>query len=185
MQMILHKDYLLASGRSYHEAMNVLPDRLTGELGWGLAVLFRGYVKAADAVTDGVPGGHRGYQVLSAAVRDEPSSQAVLAARLGIDRTVLTYLLDDLVLVGLVERRQDPGDRRTRLVVSTEHGRTVLDELDERFARAEQHLLGCLPADEQAAFRASVAQLATHVNSMDPVATGFDTVVDIGSRIQS
>jgi DNA-binding MarR family transcriptional regulator len=164
--------------------MSVLPDRLAGEFGWGLAVLFRGYVKAADAVTDGLPGGHRGYQVLSAAARDEPGSQAVLAARLGIDRTVLTYLLDDLVMVGLVERRPDPADRRTRLVVATEHGRTVLADLDERFARAEQHLLGCLPADEQAAFRALLARLATHVNSLDPVAAACDAVVDIGSRTQ-
>jgi MarR family transcriptional regulator, transcriptional regulator for hemolysin len=56
---------------------------------------------------------------------DEPCSQAALAARLGIDRTVMTYLLDDLVTAGLVERRQDPGDRRTRSVAATEHGRAI------------------------------------------------------------
>jgi hypothetical protein len=47
--------------------MSVMTERLAEELGWGLAVVFRGYVKAADAVTEGLPGGHRGYQVLSAA----------------------------------------------------------------------------------------------------------------------
>src|SRR6201997_814109 len=154
--------------------MNVRTDRLTGELGWGLAVVFRGYVKAADAVTEGLPGGHRGYQVLSAAVRDEPGSQAALAARLGIDRTVMTYLLDDLAKAGLVERRQDPGDRRTRLVVATDQGKTVLADLDERFARAEQHILGGLSPADQAAFRALLATLATHVNCLDPVATTCD-----------
>jgi|GEM_PF-5533223 hypothetical protein len=46
------------------------------------------------------------------------------------------------------------------------------------FARAEQHLLGCLPADERAAFPALLARLATHVNSLDPVATACDAVVD-------
>ena len=130
--------------------MSVMTDRLAGELGWGLAVVFRGYVKAADAVTEGLPGGHRGYQVLSAAARDEPGSQAALATRLGIDRTVMTYLLDDLVKADLVERRQDPGDRRTRLVVATDHGRTVLDDLDKRFTRAEQHILGGLSPEDQA-----------------------------------
>jgi DNA-binding MarR family transcriptional regulator len=164
--------------------MSAMTDRLAGELGWGLAVVFRGYVKAADAVTEGLPGGHRGYQVLSAAARDEPGSQAALATRLGIDRTVMTYLLDDLAKADLVERRQDPFDRRTRLVVATDHGRTVLDDLDKRFARAEQHILGGLSPEDQAAFRALLATLATHVNSLDPVATACDAVVDIGTRAQ-
>ena len=31
--------------------MTVTPDRLAGDLGWGLAVTFRAYVKAADAAT--------------------------------------------------------------------------------------------------------------------------------------
>jgi DNA-binding MarR family transcriptional regulator len=162
--------------------MSALTDRLAGELGWGLAVVFRGYVKAADAVTSGLPGGHRGYQVLSAAVRDEPGSQAALAARLGIDRTVMTYLLDDLVGAGLVERRPDPCDRRARLVVATDHGRTILADLDKRFARAEQHILGGLSPEDQAAFRGLLATLAAHVNSMDPVTDACDAVEDITAR---
>ena len=170
---------------AYNSEMNTRTDRLAGELGWGLAVVFRGYVKAADAVTDGLPGGHRGYQVLSAAARDEPDSQAALAARLGIDRTVMTYLLDDLAAADLVERRQDPNDRRTRLVVATNHGRTVLDELDKRFARAEQHILGSLSPEDQAAFRAMLGTLATHMNSLDPVATACEAVIDIGARTQT
>jgi DNA-binding MarR family transcriptional regulator len=157
-------------------------DRLAGDLGWGLAVLFRGYVKATDAVTEGLPGGHRGYQVLSAAARDEPGSQAALAARLGIDRTVMTYLLDDLVSAGLVERRQDPCDRRTRLVVATDHGRTVLADLDARFALAEQHILAGLPRQDQETFRGLLAVLAKHVNDPDPVANACDAVAEIGAR---
>src|SRR6202046_5973915 len=78
-------------------------DRLADAPGWGLAGVFRAYVKAADAVTDGIPGGHRGYQVLVAAARDEPGSQAALAQRLGMDRTVMTYLLDDLEAAALGE----------------------------------------------------------------------------------
>jgi DNA-binding MarR family transcriptional regulator len=164
--------------------MSVTTERLAGELGWGLAVVFRGYVKAADAVTEGLPGGHRGYQVLSAAALDEPGSQAALAGRLGIDRTVMTYLLDDLAEAGLVERRQDPCDRRTRLVVATDHGRSVLADLDKRFARAEQHLLGGLAPEDQAAFRHLLSRLAAHVNCLDPVATACDAVADIGARSQ-
>jgi DNA-binding MarR family transcriptional regulator len=162
--------------------MSVTTERLAGELGWGLAVVFRGYVKAADAITEGLPGGHRGYQVLSAAALDEPGSQAALAGRLGIDRTVMTYLLDDLVEAGLVERRQDPCDRRTRLVVATDHGRNVLADLDRRFARAEQHMLAGLAPGDQIAFRHLLTRLATHVNCLDPVATACDAVADISTR---
>ena len=160
--------------------------RLADDLGWGLAVVFRAYVKAADAVTDavtdGVPGGHRGYQVLCAAARDEPGSQAAMAQRLGIDRTVMTYLLDDLEGAGLVERRPDPADRRSRRVAATPHGCEVLEDLDARFARAEQHLLAGLEPGDQAAFRKLLGVLAARVNDLDPVATACDAVTEISAR---
>jgi DNA-binding MarR family transcriptional regulator len=156
--------------------------RLAADLGWGLAVVFRAYVKAADTATEGVPGGHRGYQVLCAAARDEPGSQAAMAQRLGIDRTVMTYLLDDLEGAGLVERQPDPADRRSRRVAATARGRAVLEDLDARFARAEQHLLAGLDAAQQAAFRTLLGDLATHVNDLDPVATACDAVEDISVR---
>ena len=156
--------------------------RLAADLGWGLAVVFRAYVKAADAVTEGVPGGHRGYQVLCAAARDEPGSQAAMAQRLGIDRTVMTYLLDDLEGAGLVERQPDPADRRSRRVAATARGRAALDDLDARFARAEQHLLGALGPEDQTVFRKLVGELAAHVNDLDPVATACDAVEDITAR---
>jgi DNA-binding MarR family transcriptional regulator len=160
----------------------VTADRLADDLGWGLAVVFRAYVKAADAATEGVPGGHRGYQVLCAAARDEPGSQAAMAQRLGIDRTVMTYLLDDLEGAGLVERQPDPSDRRSRRVVATAHGREVLAELDARFARAEQHLLAGLAPAEQAAFRKLLGVLAGHANDLDPVLTACDAVEEITGR---
>src|ERR1700728_3797690 len=162
--------------------MTVTPDRLAGDLGWGLAVVFRAYVKAADAATEGMPGGHRGSQVLCAPARDEPGSQAAMAQRLGIDRTVMTYLLDDLAAARLVERQSDPGDRRSRRVVATAHGREVLANLDAHSARAEQHLLAGLTADEQAAFRALLASLAAHANDLDPVLTACEAVEDLTAR---
>ena len=157
-------------------------DRLADDLGWGLAVVFRAYVKAADAVTEGIPGGHRGYQVLCAAARDEPGSQAAMAGRLGIDRTVMTYLLDDLEAAALVARHPDPSDRRSRRVAATAHGREVLADREARFAQAERHLLSGLAPDDQTAFRALLRTLATHANALDPVATACDAIGDIRTR---
>src|ERR1700680_3700031 len=42
-------------------------DALADDLGWGLGMLFRAYVRAARAALTDLPGGPRGYQVLSAA----------------------------------------------------------------------------------------------------------------------
>ena len=69
---------------------------LSSDLGWALGVLSRFYVKAVAATFAEVPGGARGYQVLAAAARDEHGSQLALAQHLGVDRTVMTYLLDSL-----------------------------------------------------------------------------------------
>jgi MarR family transcriptional regulator for hemolysin len=49
-----------------------------------------------------------------------------LAQHLGIDRTAMTYLLDDLETAGLIERRPGPADWRARRVVATEHASETL-----------------------------------------------------------
>ena len=72
---------------------------LAGDLGWGLGVVLRAYAKAAFTAVADLPGGPRGYQILSAAAQGAVSSQLALAQHLGVDRTVMTYLLDDLAEV--------------------------------------------------------------------------------------
>lgn len=119
-------------------------------LGWSLTVLLREWSARVEEVSRDLPHGVRGYQVLSAVVHEAPPTQAALAGRLGIDRTVMTYLLDKFEGCGLVERRQDPADRRARRIVPTDHGRRVLADLDARVAQAEDELLsGLVPEDRQ------------------------------------
>src|SRR3954451_13415942 len=48
---------------------------------------------------------------------------SVLAERSGLKRQALTQIVDDLVRLGRVDRRQDPEDRRAKLVVYTDKGR--------------------------------------------------------------
>ena len=86
-------------------------------------------------------------------IRGDHPSQLVLAGRLGIDRTVMTYLIDDLVTAGLVERQLNPSDRRQRKIVATEHGLQTMAELDRRVREAEEELLGALDSSEREAFR--------------------------------
>ena len=142
---------------------------LNDDLGWALGVVFRSYAKAATAAFAELPVGSRGYQVLTAACLGEPGSQLELAHHLGVDRTVMTYLLDDLEAAGLIERRPDPADRRARRVVVTPRGRDRLGDLGRRLRAAEEHVLAGLGTDDdRQAFRALLQQLATHADAQDP-----------------
>lgn len=154
---------------------------LDADLGWTLGVVFRAYVKATNAAIGDMPGGHRGYQVLAAATRDQPESQSALCQQLGIDRTVMTYLLDDLERADLVVRKPAPTDRRTRHVVATENGRTRLADLDRQLAHAETHVLGSLSKAEQESLKSLLTRLASHVNALDPVDSTCAVVEDIAA----
>jgi DNA-binding MarR family transcriptional regulator len=155
---------------------------LDGDLGWALGVVFRAYVKATERAVGDLPGGHRGYQILTAAVEEQPESQSALCQRLGIDRTVMTYLLDDLERADLVARRPAPNDRRTRLVVATGTGRTRLADLDRRLAHAEAHVLSGLEAADRTQLKSLLGRLAAHANSLDPVRDACAVVEDLATN---
>jgi DNA-binding MarR family transcriptional regulator len=149
------------------------------DLGFALGVVFRSYIKAANAVIGKIPGGPRGYQVLAAAVSDEAGSQASLAQRLGVDRTVMTYLLDDLEKKGLVKRRPDPSDRRNRHIVATRRGSEQLCDSQRQLRLAEDRILSGLSAEDAGAFRDLLRQLAARLNRLDPVEHACQVVTDL------
>lgn len=147
---------------------------LADDLGWGLGTVFRAYVTAAHAAVADLPGGPRGYQVLAVAAHGTVGSQLALAQHLGVDRTVMTYLLDDLEAAGLIERRPDPADRRARRIVATRQGTKLLAALDDRLQTAEAHLLTPLDPKARESFRAQVRVLATHIDALDPLESPCD-----------
>jgi DNA-binding MarR family transcriptional regulator len=150
---------------------------LDADLGWALGVVFRAYLKISNAMLCDVPGGPRGYQVLAAAAGDQPGTQLALAHQLGVDRTVMTYLLDDLERAGLVERRPDPADRRARRVVATDRGDKLLAEVTERLRQAEERVLAPLEDGDRKSFRLLLQRLATQAEALDP-APGACAVVE-------
>jgi DNA-binding MarR family transcriptional regulator len=139
------------------------------DLGWALGVVFRRYAKAAAAALEDVPGGPRGYQVLATTNSEGPKRQLDLAAQLGVDRTVMTYLLDDLEKAGLVQRQADPADRRARLIVPTKQSITTLCDLERRLSAAEAEILGSLDEDERSSFRCLLQRVAVKANAVDPI----------------
>ncbi|MCC2336406.1 MarR family winged helix-turn-helix transcriptional regulator [Cellulomonas wangsupingiae] len=143
--------------------------RAGDDLGWQLGTLLARWRTAVGDVLDDIPAGPRGYHLLRV-VADTPTppTQAALAGHLGIDRTVMTYLLDDLCAAELVERCPDPADRRVRRITATALGRTALADVEDRIAAAEATVLGALTADEQDALRALLAR------ATGPAASGED-----------
>lgn len=123
------------------------------DFGWILGVLLRTY---RDRITEAIgdfPLGPRGYQTLREVTRGQQPSQLALANHLGIDRTVMTYVIDKLEEAGLVERQPNPGDRRQRRIVATPQGREAIATLCLQATEAENAVLGALGPDERAEVR--------------------------------
>jgi MarR family transcriptional regulator, transcriptional regulator for hemolysin len=139
-----------------------------GDLGWHLGMVLRGYQLRLEGAVDGMPGGVRGYQVLSTVVHRDPPNQQALAAHLVIDRTVLTYLLDEMVAAGVVERVPAPSDRRSRRILATDQGRSLLATYEERVAAAETELLAGLQDSEAATLASLISMLAMEIHRAQP-----------------
>lgn len=86
--------------------------------------------------------------VLTVVAAGRPPSQLEAASRLGIDRTSMVALLDELERKGLAARQADPSDRRRNVVVLTDAGREVLAAGSQATDEVEAAFLAPLaPAD--------------------------------------
>lgn len=162
---------VVQAGRADGQAM------LDHDLGFILGAVLRSYVKATGLVVDQIPGGARGYQAVSAATDGAVESQRSLAQRLGVDRTVMTYLLDDLEEAGLVTRRPDPADRRNRHVLATDQGRQLAQATERRLRQVEDQVLDALSPGEQVMLRELLRRVADRWLAADPLDGDACTVV--------
>ena len=148
-------------------------------LGWSIGVLFRSWQEGAAKALAGLPHGARGFQILATVAHEEPPTQASLAAHLGIDRTVLTYVLDDLVEHGVLERTVDPADRRVRRLAATRTGRELLADLERRVAEAERELLAGLSDAEQEQLRTALYRTASQIHGAAPGHDACSVVAEV------
>jgi DNA-binding MarR family transcriptional regulator len=144
------------------------PASIEAELGWAVGTVARNYLRVASEALADVPGGPKGYLVLSALGTGQPNTQVALAQHLGVDRTMMTYLLDDLEEAGLVERRPDPADRRARRVSLTDGGLARLAEFMCNLHNAEDEMLEALEPAERTQLRDLLRRLATAMAPVNP-----------------
>ena len=107
----------------------------TCDFGWSVGVLNKAYAEAVAPILDRIPRGVRGYQTLYAAATYDLPTQLALADYLIIDKSVMPYVVDDLVAAGLVRREPLPSDRRAITIVLTDRGTAVAAEATEALNR--------------------------------------------------
>jgi DNA-binding MarR family transcriptional regulator len=82
-----------------------------------------------------------------------------LAERLACVKSNVTQLVDRLEADGLVLRAADPGDRRSRLAVLTESGRSAFQKGMQIQQQCEREIFGALSSDEAASLQTLLAKL--------------------------
>jgi MarR family transcriptional regulator for hemolysin len=160
------------------EAPGIVPVADTS-LGWAIGVVFRAWQQGVAAALDELPHGPRGHQILVYVSRGDLPTQASVAAHLGIDRTVLTYVLDDLVAAGVIQRQTDSTDRRVRRLAMTSAGVERLVDLDRRVSAAEQAIFAGLSPEEERSLRSALHHAATAIQPDDPERDTCSVVADI------
>lgn len=83
-----------------------------------------------------------------AAQHPKPSLPSLLAGSIGITRSGMTDLLDQLEKKGWIERGRDPENRRTVKIRLTEQGLSVVRQARVHFRSVCHELLGELDSDE-------------------------------------
>lgn len=91
---------------------------------------------------------------------NEPMSQQQAAERLGIDRTTMVAVLDDLEAKGMVTRLPHVEDRRRNVVELTDGGRSTLTQATVAWDAAEQTFLDQLDRHSARQFRDHLRQVA-------------------------
>ena len=86
--------------------------------------------------------------VMSRLRRQEGLKQAALAEQMDLQPISLARLLDRLQSQNLIERREDPSDRRAYRLFLTPEGRALVDDLDSVRTEIAQDVLG--ETDEEA-----------------------------------
>lgn len=102
----------------------------------------------------------RQYSALVLACADPAPTQRELSQFLALDPSQIVAIVDALQERGAVERRPDPRDRRSKIIVATEPGRTLCAQAKERVDAATEYSLGALNVAERRRLHELLARVA-------------------------
>ena len=92
-------------------------------------------------------------------MRPEGITVSALAELAGVRKQTMSQAVEQLERGGYVERRDDPADRRSRLVFLTERGSTVTPVTHEAAAAVERHWAELIGADTLESIRDELSML--------------------------
>jgi DNA-binding MarR family transcriptional regulator len=134
----------------------------------------------------------RHFGTLSHLAAAEGQSQQALSIALGIHRSAMVALVDDLEQRGLAERRRDPVDRRAYTLHLTRPGRALLAELEHAADEEDADLLAGLDASERSQLISLLQRVAGSQGltagvhpRLEPPAVGGRTGPNVGTTRQA
>lgn len=110
----------------------------------------------------------RGFSVLLALPMYGPVSQRDLIARIGIDKSTMVRLIDELEDGGLVSRERTPQDRRAYSIVLTRRGEETLAEARRTADEVGDHIFGGFTDPERRQLVDLLRRLAEHAAPSRP-----------------
>jgi DNA-binding MarR family transcriptional regulator len=139
-------------------------DELHDDLGYLLARLARRMAAVEAPALERHGLSMWGYVVLSSVVTQPERPQIAVAQAVGLDRTSMVAVLDELEGAGYVRRQPHPTDRRARLIEATTKGVKALVAVRREIRALEDAFVARLPADQRAVLRPTLRGLLAAPN---------------------
>jgi DNA-binding MarR family transcriptional regulator len=90
------------------------------------------------------------FAILNALMDDPGEDQITLSGRVAFDPATFGSVIGRLEAKGWVQRQADPGDKRRKLLWTTDEGKAVALQMKRAVVKAQQRIVGPLETDEQA-----------------------------------
>jgi DNA-binding MarR family transcriptional regulator len=147
----------------------VSPARLAEELMELWHHLMKGGFKALNAELDALDVSFTHVKALHALVDfGEPVSVKRLAEELGMSLPGASRLVEQLHQRGLVDRREDPDDRRTKRLLATDAGRTAVARVDAARLHSLEQYTTSLSPDQRERLSSALADLPHSTRRTSP-----------------
>jgi DNA-binding MarR family transcriptional regulator len=118
-----------------------LPDALADRVGYLIARAHHVCHALADEAMTPLGLTVKHFGCLAVIADEGPLSQQALGGRMGVDRTTIVALVDDLEAKRFVARRRNPIDRRAYALAATASGKRWLARAQERLHSRENRML--------------------------------------------
>ena len=141
------------------------PSNPRREIGLKMAVLARQMRQRFDERVEQM-GVTRAKWVLIAAVAGDPgTTQREIAAKLEVSDVTAGRMIDRVSADGLVERREDPQDRRAYRIFLTPAAQPVMAKLATAADAYEREMFACMDEAELATMNALLDKLSLHLGN--------------------